>query len=214
MMGIRTWGLLCLFLQISCALAPEKSIAVLGESQLQPPAASPTPLPITSPSPASGYITFKPTDYYSTVAERKKIKDAEVLMNKIVQSQCFYEAIDRRALIQTDGRTSHEVAKHLQGLRGDLPVEMYYRCMRRGLRCLAPTTAVAYRQPPAATVHLNQAYFYTGLDTLEWASTLGHEGLGHSLGNYDHDFKWTSQRVLSVPYSINYAIEKCGKEIK
>lgn len=216
-MGIKATALLCLLLQISCASAPEIPAVVLGESKL-PPMSSPSPLPVLTPAqtpePVSGHVTLKPVEYYTTLLERKKIKEAEELLNKIVQSQCFFETMSHRALIQTKGLTANEVARHLQSLRGELPVEMYFRCMRRGLRCPVPTSAVACRNPPQATIHLNKAKFSTSISTLEWASTLGHEGLGHSLGEYEHDFYPNPQRELSVPYSINYALEKCGKEIK
>jgi hypothetical protein len=128
-------------------------------------------------------------------------------MNKVIQSDCFKNFISQRALVQTNGKTAAQVAAHLQSLTGVIHANMYYRRMG-----FLGTSAVAYRQPPSTDINLNRAYFVVTLDTCEWASTVAHESVGHSLGGYDHDFNATAQRPFSVPYSINAAFDACCKE--
>jgi hypothetical protein len=163
--------------------------------------------PQPSPTPQKG-IVLVPVN--ASKEESAKIKDAEKLINQIVGTKCFYDTLAGRQLVQTDGRTPAEVASHIKSLSGTIKVNMYYRCMSFGFKCLAPTSAVAYRDPPATDVYMNRAYFYVQMSALEWASTLAHEALGHSLGNYDHDYNPTDRRPYSVPYSIGFVIEKCG----
>lgn len=163
-------------------------------------------VPHATPTPQKG-ITLIPVN--ASKAESEKIKEAEALINKTVGTDCFYNALATRKLVQTDGRTPAEVATHVKSLSGTIKVNMYYRCRSFSWRCVTPTSAVAYRDPPATDVYLNQAYFEPSLSVLEWASTLTHEALGHSLGNYGHDFNATSRRPYSVPYSIGFAIDKC-----
>src|SRR5690606_6439718 len=141
-----------------------------------------------------GQVEFVPVKYYATSEESKKIVETGKKVNEVIHSECFAVFMKNRKLIQTEGRTPEQVVKHIQGLSGKVPVVMYYRRF---------TSAVAYRQPPEITINLNRKYFYTGLKTCEWASTMAHESVGHSLGEYTHDFNWNKQRDYSVPYSIN-----------
>lgn len=159
---------------------------------------SPTPVIVSH-----GNVIFEPKKYYATKDEAQMIREAGDKMNEVVQSKEFFDCIKNRKLIQTDGRTPEQVAAHLQSLKGTVPVVMYYRPF---------TKAVAYRQPPSITINLNRKYFVRSIGVCEWSSTLGHEVLGHSLGEYGHSFKWNKQRDFSVPYSINYCIEKLCKE--
>lgn len=133
-----------------------------------------------------------------------RIAKAGELVNRVVQGECFYKFLSRRPMIQTEGRNSLEVVEHLRSLHGVVPVVMYYRRMGR-----FGTSAVAYRQPPSKAINLNRAYFSEGLPLWRWASTMAHESIGHSLGEYGHDFKWSPSREFSVPYSINHAFEAC-----
>jgi hypothetical protein len=155
---------------------------------------TPGPSPTTPQPPSSGdRIVFKPVDYYSTPAERKKIASAGKKVNEVIQSQCFFDFISQRKLIQTGGRTPLEVANHLKSLSGEVPVVMYYRKY---------TSAVAYRQPPEITINMNRKYFSPSMSDCDWAATMAHESVGHSLGNYGHDYNYNRARSFSVPYSI------------
>lgn len=156
-------------------------------------------------------VEFIPVSYYSTKTERVKILKASKKINEVISSQCFANEILNRSMIDTNNKSSEEVLKHLQSLNGIIPVKMYSRCMRLGFRCPAPTSAVAFRQPPQTIINLNRFAFYNTISDCDWASTMAHEGLGHSLGGYGHDFNWSKLRNFSVPYSINYAFEKCCK---
>jgi hypothetical protein len=165
-----------------------------------PPIISPTPSPIVAE--VHGYVDFEPRDYYTTPAQRVKIYSAGKKMNEVVQSQCFYDFMSKRKLIQTNGKSPEEVAKHLQSLRGLIPVEMYSPGVF--------SSAVAYRSPPSLAIHLSYNYFTVDMDDCDWAATMGHESLGHSLGEYDHDYKWNLARSYSVPYSIGGADQSQG----
>lgn len=175
-----------------------------------------TPTPIVSPTPSfspipipSGgpvfipRVTFQPDDYYSTDDEKIKIASAGLKAAQVVQSQCFFDFMSSRSLIQTDGKSPLEVALHLQSLKGVVPVVMYYRA-----RWL--TSAVAYRQPPDITINLNSAYFSVDDGDCKWGETMGHEAYGHALGGYDHDYNWSLSRSFSVPYSIGGADKSQG----
>lgn len=162
-----------------------------------------SPVSSTDPSVDSGEITLTPDQYYSTEAERKAIAAAQIKLNEIKNSKCFEDFITARKMIQTGNRTSEQVAKHLKAISGNVKVNMYYRRF---------TSAVAYRQPPSMEINLNRNYFHPSMDICkEWASTIGHESLGHSLGDYDHDYNWSPERDYSVPYSINQAFTHCCK---
>lgn len=154
-------------------------------------------------------ITFAPVHKYATAKEIAKIASAEAKLNQVIQSSCFYNYMSQRKLIQTNGRTPAQVAAHLQGLTGVVPVKMYYTCMR-SWRCPGGTSAVAYRQPPSQEINLNRAVFTTAMTDCAWAKTLAHESLGHSLGGYDHDYNWNKQRSFSVPYSMGGADQSQG----
>jgi hypothetical protein len=164
------------------------------------PDPTPSPSPVSSPEP-QGQVEFVPVDYYSTPRERVIIKRAGAKVNEVIHSQCFSDFMGKRALIQTGGRTPTEVVKHLQGLTGLVPVKMYYRRF---------TSAVAYRQPPSMEINLNRKAFFEGIPDCTWAATLAHESLGHSLGGYEHDFKWNKARSFSVPYSMGGADQAQG----
>lgn len=171
---------------------------------LPPIAASPTPEATKKP-----YITFTPVLYYTTPAERVKIKAAEKVLNDVVQSPCFKGFMSKRKLIQTNARTPYQVALRLQAMSGEVPVEMYYRSMSG----IFGTSAVAYRNVGDNTVHLNRAWFQTTDSDEEWAATLAHEGLGHVLGEYTHDFKWSPSRSFSIPYSLGGGDKAQGGDV-
>lgn len=187
----------------------------MKKRQLVEPTPTPTPQVTIAPSPrvsesprpiptGRGYLTFAPVDYYSTKAERVKIKAAEIKVNQVIQSSCFADFMLGRKLIQTGGRSRAQVVAHIQGMRDTVPVNMYYRRMGG----IGGTSAVAFREPPEKDINLNRAYFSLGLSTCEWASTIAHESL-HAIGEYGHDFNWSPSRDYSVPYSANSAFEEC-----
>lgn len=172
------------------------------------PIPSPTtyPSPKESPSPVPttrGYLTFAPVDYYSTKAERVKIKAAEIKVNQVIQSSCFADFMLNRKLIQTDGRSRAQVVAHIQGMRDTVPVNMYYR---------RNTSAVAFRSPPEKDINLNRKYFSTDMDDCEWGATMAHETM-HSIGEYDHDYNWSPSRSYSIPYSVGGSDQAQGGSV-
>jgi hypothetical protein len=147
--------------------------------------------------------------------------DEEVLLNKALDkfkevygSQCFSDFIEKQKMNSTNGRTSKQVADHLLSLRGVVPVKMYYtKYGTKSLFCPTCSSAVAFRQPPSRVINLNRAFFTSKRSTCRWASTIAHEGLGHSLGGYGHSMKWTRQREDTVPYILSGRKAKYGGDV-
>lgn len=156
-------------------------------------------------------ITFDVDTKYASKWEQSKIAKAAIKVNETVGSQCFYDFMSKRALISTNGKTPVQVVEHLRSIKEPVKVKMYSRCMRFNVfRCPAPTSAVAYRQPPEKIINLNRVAFNSRVSDCKWASTMAHEGLGHALGNYGHTFEWTAIRDFTVPYSLGGSVKKNG----
>jgi hypothetical protein len=173
------------------------------------PSASPSPLASPSLPAQPGNIQFKPVDYYTTVAQRAKIKRAGALVNQVLQSECAKRWLTARKMIDTDGMHSAAVAENIKSLIGVVPVEMYSRC----LGSWPCTSAVAYRNVGSPTIHLNSRAFELSDPDVMWARTMAHEGAGHALGGYGHSFKWTPQRDYSVPYSLGGSTDAHGGDL-
>lgn len=184
------------------------------------PTPQPSAYPVSTPSPgrpsdpvATG-VRYIAVDYYTTPAERAKIREAGALAERVRLSPCFASFMSARKLIDTNGRQPAQVTAHIQELNGAVPVEMYTRCMRFSLfSCPKPTSAVAYRNTGSTTVHLNRVAFDEATPVIEWAKTLLHEGVGHALGEYGHDFRWSPARSFSVPYSLGGADQAQGGDV-
>jgi hypothetical protein len=155
-----------------------------------------SPVPTGTPLAVSGEITLKPVEYYTTDAERKLIAKVQVKMNEVVQSDCFYNFMASRKMIQTDGKTSKQVADEFRNARGSIPVQFYYSRF---------TSTRAYRQPPYNTIYINRKYIGVDSDLCDVAGTFAHESIGHSLLNFGHDQGWSASREYSVPYSSDHA---------
>jgi len=148
----------------------------------------------------NGVVTFNPIT-----------KDKELIltiiaagdkMNQIVHSDCFKNFLVNREMIQTKGKSNEAVVRDLQSLSGNVNVKFYYKRF---------TTELAVRYPPSTDINFNTYFWSAKSPVCDFASTLAHEALGHALGNYDHDFKYSKSRDFSVPYSINKAFEHCCK---
>jgi hypothetical protein len=143
---------------------------------------------------------FIPDAVYTTAQEKTMIQNAASKLNEVVKSQCFYNFIAMRKMIQTKNQTSKQVADHISNLSGLIAVSMHFKRW---------TSAIAFREPNALKINLNRKYFTASKNACIWASTMAHEALGHALGGYDHDFKYSPSRDYSVPYSINAAFDAC-----
>ena len=136
--------------------------------------------------------------YNHTQEEKQFVEISESLINKLVQSKCFESFMVNRELIDTNGKTPKQVVDHLRSLNGSVPIHMYY----------SRKNVVGYRNPSYPDVYTNRR-FHAGSNACDRASNLGHEVVGHSLGEYDHSYKATYSRPRSVPYSINAAFKAC-----
>lgn len=202
---IRFWFAI-LWITLFAFWLTQRSEAFSAKAPPTIPVVTPPVASLPSPSPIIGSgVNFECVSGYCTPNEKKLIGDAAAFVKTMVASQCLKNFIGSRALIQTNGRTPAQVAEHVQNLSGTVQVKMYYRC----LGVIPCTSAVGFRQPPAILVNLNRAAFTEKTEIKKWVSVLMHEGLGHALGNYGHDFKWSPAREFSIPYSLNHAVDAC-----
>lgn len=146
----------------------------------------------------TGLIHFIPDANHTTSEQRKLIASVEAKANEVKNSDCVHSFLSARKMIQTDGKTYLQVANEVRAASGNIPVKFYYT--RFG-------SAVAYREPPSLTIHLNSRFYGSWSTVCEVVSVLLHESVGHSLLNFDHDYKWSASREYSVPYSINHAVD-------
>jgi hypothetical protein len=149
----------------------------------------------------------------ATDLEAKKIQSAAKKVQEVISSQCFSDWMIRQKMNETNGRSPAEVVSHIRSLQDEVPVRIYFRCMKRGFRCPIPTSAVAYRQPPEKAINMNRAAFTLRTSDCRWAATMAHEALGHSLGNYGHSMDWTRQREDTVPYLLSGRQAKFGGDV-
>lgn len=147
-------------------------------------------------------VQFIPDAKYTNPTEKAMIQKAGELVNQVVHSQCFYDYMASRKMIQTKNLSSEQVAKQISILSGLVGVSMHFKRW---------TSAVAFREPNALKINLNRYYFTASTKLCSWASTMAHEALGHALGGFDHSFHQTKDRQYSVPYSINAAFDACCK---
>lgn len=162
---------------------------------------SPTPHPVPSPivvespkpEPIGGY---KFTCVGCVKAEIKKVADAQLKVNEIIQSKCFGDFMLKWGLIDRGGRTPMEVIEHLRKQNLNIPAHYYYS---RG-------KVVGYRNPPYPDIYMNRKFhdYYGVCDT---ASNMAHES-SHVAG-YDHPFNSTPTRGHTIPYAINNAFDEC-----
>ena len=143
---------------------------------------------------------------FMTISEDKDeimlVTVASDKVNEVVQSKCFTDFMLDRDMIQTKGQSNEQVVKVLQSATGKINVKFYSKRW---------TSEMAVRYPPSPDINFNRVYWTGNKNVCEWASTLAHEGLGHVLGDYDHDFRYSKSRDFSVPYSINFAFKQCCK---
>lgn len=188
-----------------CSTVQKDSIVSLPQGEKVPTIeeAASTPVPQGNPPKdiEVGAVKLNPVEYYTTQKEREIIKRAEAKLNEVKSSQCFRDFIAARNMIETQGKTSKQVSDHIASLSGLVDVSMYFSRF---------SSAVAYRQPPELKINLNRKYFYESLPLCDWVSTILHESL-HALANYEHSYKWTPERIYSVPYSANEAVDACCK---
>lgn len=173
-------------------------LLLLSACQTTPTVKDPLPIiePIVSPSPdtLSWAVIYKPVDYYTTLAERAFIVKVGKKTNEVKSTDCVYNFISKRKMIQTNGKTSQQVADDIRNLTGIVPVEFYH----------AFNSARAFRNAGDPTIHINRRWIGVNSDVCEVAATFIHESL-HALKEYDHDYKWSPSREFSVPYSADHA---------
>lgn len=151
--------------------------------------------PHTAIEQASKFLMVSKCDN-CTVAEFDRIKAAESKVNDVIIGSCFREKLTAMPLIQTEGRSPHQVVDHLAASRVKVDTEMY-RTVKRVL---------GYTIPGIDKIWLNRNKMMKW-GVCDTASLLAHEA-SHKAG-YHHDYKATSRRPNSVPYSINRAFEAC-----
>lgn len=202
---IPVLSLMFVSIMFSCTHKVKKDSVIVPTEDVS----TPTPAPTNPPLPVElGVVNVKliPTDGLKDY-EITLVKKAQAKMNQVVQSQCFYDYISNRKMIQTNGMTPKQVAEFLQNMKGDVPVAFFYKAMRTRFNPFG-STVVAVRYPPSPQINFNRAYYGEDSDLCEFSGTAFHE-TSHSLGDFEHEYYETPTRVYSVPYSINAAFNNC-----
>lgn len=198
----------------SCATKP---IATLGETKLpqaSDPQSAPTPPPavVTLPT-VGGDVAEKLTFKCLNCDKREQIIMTwmQKRANQVIKLQCFSDHFTetkyRSQLIQTNGLTRKQVAEKIKAAVIEIPVKMYDG--RKGV--------YGYTYPNDPTIYLNR-YYRTqwDYDNGYWSidaevSNAVHEAT-HKMG-FSHDYRNTSRRPFSVPYSANAAVDACIGEL-
>ncbi len=169
-------------------------LAACTTNQITKESATNPPAPIVAEKGKAGFIC----DADCTDKEKTKLASAEILVNKVFQSECFEKFFLARELEQKylNGKSNQEILNKLRTTVLAVPVHYYYSW--KGV--------VGYRQPPKPDIYFNRK-FHNNFDTCNTASNAAHEW-SHSLG-FEHDFKATATRPFSVSYSINAGFDKC-----
>jgi hypothetical protein len=143
-----------------------------------------------------------------TAQEKEQLRDTVRKINELSVDPCFQswftDKSKRSQLIQTNGKTREQVAKHFATATAHARVTMYYTAKN----------VIGYRNKGSNLIHTNSKYYR---NTKSWrgkicprVSNTFHE-LAHVLG-YAHDFERTKRRPFSVPYSVSSAVNACCKE--
>jgi len=190
------------FLSLTLMFSCTKNIK--KDSVIVPTDSIPTPSPVATPIDIELGVenVILVPDKTATEQEVVFTMKAQFKMNEVVRSQCFSDYLLKRKMIQTQGRSNQEVIDHIRSLKGTIPVSFYSKRF---------TSEMAVRYPPALQININRRYFSPKSNLCEYAGTIAHESIGHSLGNYDHDFSYNKMREFSVPYSLNAAFWNCCK---
>lgn len=136
--------------------------------------------------------------YYNfTQKEREKIDKAEKKLNDLLGGNCFKNFMLEADLIQTNNRSNLEVIEHLKKSHYNIKLSMYRKRFSK---------VVGYTTPSSDQLNFNRKY-WDGMSVCDAASNYMHE-LSHKFG-YGHDYKATTRRPKSVPYTLNRAVEAC-----
>lgn len=201
----------------SCATVNRAAI-ILGETkfpQVTDPHSAPSPTPVVDTLPTAGVkmenLTFKCKN--CDAREADIIAKMQIKANAVIKTQCFADHFIltkfRSDLIQTNGLTREQVVDKIKNtVIHDIPIEMYDG--RKGV--------YGYTYPNSPTIYLNRYYRsqydynmkYWSIDAE--VSNAVHEAT-HKMG-FDHDYRSTSRRPYSVPYSANYAVDECIHELQ
>lgn len=147
-------------------------------------------------------------DRKCTAKERRKIAEAERLINEIRSRPCFQDIYLKPNLssqiVQTNGRTRQEVVDDIASRGADVAVTFYRNC----------NGVVGYRNKGSKTIHMNRCWHDRAKNDNAWAAASNalHESL-HVMG-YTHDFGRTARRPFSVPYRANRGVERCERELR
>lgn len=154
--------------------------------------ASPTPAP--SPVPVGQNITLVMKD--GLPYEATKLAASNALAERILHSQCFRTFLETRKLQETNGLTPKQVVDLLVSTHVTVGVHFYY----------AGNSTVGYTYPNDPDVYFNRK-FHDDYGVRDEASNAMHEWTHKPPMSFDHSYRNPS--AYSVPYSVNYAVEKC-----
>ena len=155
--------------------------------------------PIDTPIVSGEDINIVTVDKYTnfTQNEKTKIEQAEKKLNTMLGGDCFKNFMLDADLIQTNNRTNIQVVDHLKSSHVNIELIIYYKYFSK---------VHGYTYPNVNKIWFNRKY-HSGTTVCAEASNLMHE-LSHKFG-YGHDYKATSTRPKSVPYTLNRAVKAC-----
>jgi len=152
------------------------------------------PIPILSAP-----ISLESFAIFANPSDTEKLNKALDKRKDVLQSSCFSDFLKNRNLIQTNELSNEEVVLSLLNTPVTAEFHTYFNRFSR---------VYGYTYPDTSKIFINKKYF-DGASICAVASNLAHE-ISHKQG-FGHDYKATSRRPYSVPYSINAAFSECCK---
>lgn len=152
------------------------------------------------------------TEKNATAVEISKLSAAVGILEAVINTQQFKDAVLNYDFIDTNGLTNQQIYdvfmlgkesyKPIENYTLDFKIEMYYKYF---------TSAIAYTYPNGDTIYFNRKFF-KNMSPLSIAGTLAHE-ICHKFG-FGHTFHNTPTRHRSVPYAIGYIVSDLAKDIQ
>ncbi len=203
------------------------------QSQTPSTTTTPTPTPAkptgsgSNSSPSPSRDTFEPGAPVRvnfnrlqgfTPAEREKLQRAAELVERVVNSPEFRQAVldkthgGERRFANAGGMSNEEIyaailaakENHTSAADGEIDLDLTLRNFSFFQRNVVGYT---YESTPEITMNRR---FFSQYTPAEIAGNMVHEWL-HKLG-FDHDFRSTSQRPHSVPYAVGEIVERLAAQ--
>lgn len=146
----------------------------------------------------SAVLSMSQSDFKNhTSSEISKNRAAILKISEVQKGECFKKFMLSRKLIQTNGLTNSQVIDKLNTTPVKLELQMYNKFW---------SNVNGYTYSNTNKIWLNRKY-HNSYGVCSVANNLAHE-ISHKQG-FGHDYKSSTARQFSVPYSINAAFSAC-----